>query len=341
MFCPNITDIETVLHDYHIKAKVKSFSEIQRYHYEQDDPDSKEVRLIVKVDFEEASPLVVRFKNESDVTLELMESQCLFAKALLDNGIQTPKQYQTDGKFAKWYLIGGYDVIVTVEQFVENEIKVVDALTAEKTGVLLAKMHNISQEYDLHVNNDVLFDPFADNDLFEFEVFRSLEASLDAEDKALFDRISAKYQDYLEVLSPLRASPRYAVQGDISDCNLYLADSGEIGVFDFNRSGDNILYCDAVMQAVFEARLMDYPEDRGADFEAVILEAFLRGYRSVRSFSEEEQKMYPYLYAIITAFWRFDMRWGDDSLLNAHKNGDSQRVHEWLLTIWDRLASVD
>ena len=95
------------------------------------------------------------------------------------------------------------------------------------------------------------------------------------------------------------------------------------------------------MQAVFEARLMDYPEDRGADFEAVILEAFLRGYRSVRSFSEEEQKMYPYLYAIITAFWRFDMRWGDDSLLNAHKNGDSQRVHEWLLTIWDRLASVD
>ena len=101
MFCPNITDIETVLHDYHIKAKVKSFSEIQRYHYEQDDPDSKEVRLIVKVDFEEASPLVVRFKNESDVTLELMESQCLFAKALLDNGIQTPKQYQTDGKFSQ------------------------------------------------------------------------------------------------------------------------------------------------------------------------------------------------------------------------------------------------
>ena len=39
--------------------------------------------------------------------------------------------------------------------------------------------------------------------------------------------------------------------------NLYQAASGEIGVFDFNRCGDNNLFCDAVMQAVFEARLMD------------------------------------------------------------------------------------
>ena len=337
MFCPNIADIETVLKDYCIKAKIKSISEIQRYYYEQDYPDSKEVRLIVKVNLETASPLVIRFKNESDVTLELIESQCLFAQALRDNGIQTPKQYQADGKFAKWFQIGGYDVIVTVEQFVENEIKVVDALTAEKTGMLLAKMHHISKEYDLHVNNNVLFDPFSYNELFDFEAFQSLETSLETEDKELFDKIIDKYHNYMEVLSPLKACPRYAVQGDISDCNLYFSDSGEIGVFDFNRSGDNILFCDTIMQAVFEAKLMDYPEKQEADFEATILAAFLQGYSSVRSFSEEEQKMYPYLYSIITAFWSADIRWSEDSLLNAHKKGDALRVHEWLLTIWNRL----
>lgn len=341
MFNVNCAEIENILKDYHLFAKVKQISELQRYHYERDDPHSKEVRLIIKVDLEDSSPLVVRFKNEMDVTVELVESQSCFADQLRKNGIITPYQYNVNGKFAKRYEINGYDVIVSVEQFVENEIKVVDALTAEQTGKLLAQMHTIAEMNDLHVDNEVLFDPFTHNDLFDFEIFRSLETTLETEDKLLFDQIVNKYNTYLEILSPLKKYPRYAVQGDISDCNLYLSHSGEVGVFDFNRCGDNVLFCDAAMQAVFEARLMDYPENREDDFETKILTSFLDGYCSVRSFSEEQKVWFRYLYAIIDAFWSADMRWNDDSLWNAHKNGDVERVRKWLHTIWKRLELHD
>ncbi len=134
MFTINNTDIQTILTDFNVPSKLQAFTELQRYHYENSDPGSKEVRLIIKAELEAASPVVVRLKNESDVTLELIESQSRFAETLLNNGIITPRQYRSNGNFARWNTINGYDVIVTVEQFTEGEVKVVTAETAEKTG---------------------------------------------------------------------------------------------------------------------------------------------------------------------------------------------------------------
>lgn len=46
-------------------------------------------------------------------------------------------------------------------------------------------------------------------------------------------------------------------------------------MFDFNRCGD----CDAVMQGVFEARLMDYPKEHTKADEYDYFTAFLEGYQ--------------------------------------------------------------
>ena len=126
MFCITHKDVASILYDYGVFGEIRNISELQRSYYERDNPDSTEVRLIVKVVLENDSAFVIRFKNENDVHLELIESQCQFANFLKNNGIPTPTQYQANEKYANWYSIGGYDVIVTLEQFVENEIKVVD-----------------------------------------------------------------------------------------------------------------------------------------------------------------------------------------------------------------------
>lgn len=341
MFVVNHTDIDSVLRDFGIFLEIKCISELQRYDYEKNDPSKKEVRLIVKVELESGLPLVIRFKNESDVTIEIIESQSRFADVMRKNGILIPYQYQSGGAFAKWYQINGYDVIVTVEQFAENEIKLVDAMIAEKTGELLAKMHSISEENNLHVCNKVLFDPFAVNELFDFESFKSLETALSDNERVLFDKIVQKYNAYMDVLAPLKRQPKYAVQGDISNCNLYQTCTGGIGIFDFNRCGDNNLFCDMVMQAVFEARLMDYPNDSMDDVETDILASFVKGYCSIRSFSDEQQNWYLYLYAIINAFWSSDIKWSDGSLTNAVKNKNIERTRKWLKIIWQRLMLLD
>ena len=85
---------------------------------------------------------------------------------------------------------------------------------------------------------------------------------------------------------------------------------------------------------------MDYPEGSGNDTEALVLTSFLRGYRSIRDFSEEQRNWYPYLCAVIDAFWSSDIRWNENSLVNTVKNGDMQGSQEWLETILLRLTSL-
>lgn len=340
MFEVSIADVNTILRDYAFSAIATHVTELQRYNYEKADPNSKEVRLIIRVDLSDGASIVMRFKNENDVTQAMIESQCQFADLLRTNGIPSPRQYPSGNRFATLYTIHGYEVIVCVEDFVEGEIKQVDSDIARKTGALLAQTHTIAQRCNAHVDCPVLFDPFQKNDLFFYDLFEKMSEHLQGEAYTLSQKIITKYQEYMEVLSPLQEEPRYAVQGDISDCNLYLTAQGEIGLFDFNRCGDNNLYCDAVMQAIFEARLMDYPAAYQGKQEQLILSAFLRGYQSVRPFQPVHRELFPYLYAVVTAFWGMDLVWRENSLQNAVDRGDVQGIQTWLDVIWTRISTL-
>ncbi len=337
MFTVTAKEIDTVLRDFGIAEHCAGISELQRYHYEENDPASKEVRLIVKVRTESGRALVVRFKNEADVTLALIEEQSRFAAFLRENGIETPRLHASGAAYARPYRIGGYEVIVTVEDFVSGQLREVDAAAAEETGRLLARMHNIAEAGDRHVKNEVLFHPLRPNELFSFEDFAAREAYLSALDAAMYDGIVRGHARLLRELGALADEPAYAVQGDISDCNLYRTPDGTLGVFDFNRCGDNVLFYDAAMQAIFEARLMAYSAALAGDPEPVILPAFWKGYRRERPLTERQRAVWPALYALVTAFWSGDVLWGKQSLLSAVDRDDPAAALAWMREIARRL----
>lgn len=340
MFEIDINNLYKILTGFGVSAKVQSVSELQRHHYEKQDSQSKEVRLIIKIELDNHPSVVVRFKNEKGVTLSLVERQSRFANLLLENGVETPKQYKCEGNFAKWYTIGAYHVIVTVENFVSGQLAFVDAKIAEETGKLLAQTHNIAEKAAFHVNGSVLFDPLQENDLFGVSVFRQYEKELMPLDAALYKRIKNQSEKCLQKISIFQNEPRYAVQGDISLCNLYKAENGEIGLFDFNRSGDNNLYFDAIMQAIFEARLMDYPENKAQNNEEIILRAFLTGYHHQRPFSQIQKQVFPYLYALISAFWKIDLLYDENSLLHAIQTNNKELARKWLEEIDRRIYTL-
>ena len=70
MLVVKCSDIDRILKDFGSFEKTKYVSELQRDNYEKNDPASKEVRLVVKAGFVPDRPLVIRFKNETDVTAE-------------------------------------------------------------------------------------------------------------------------------------------------------------------------------------------------------------------------------------------------------------------------------
>ena len=341
MFQVSLQDIQSIMEDFGILSPAVSFSELQRHYYEKSDPNSKQVRLICRAVTAEGKAYVVRFKKEDDAPRELMEQQSRFAMELYAAGIPTPRVYQNGGCCIQPYTLHGYEVFVGVEEFVPGELKCVDACTARETGALLARTHNLAEENDLHVTGLVLFDPFVHNDLFAVDSFREAGDFLVEELKPLYGEILRLCERYIDILLPLRDRPRYAVQGDLSDCNMYRRKDGKLGIFDFNWCGDSVLFCDAVMQGMFVARNMDYPEELGENRMEIILASFWTGYRSVRELSREERQLYPYLMAVIDGFWSSDIRWEEDSLLNLAKAGDREGVHRRLAAVKEKLMQLE
>ncbi|MBR5702568.1 MAG: hypothetical protein IKX47_08870 [Oscillospiraceae bacterium] len=334
-----IGDLSPILRDYGLPAGVVGFTELQRYDYESKGPDTREVRLILRVETGDGRSLVLRLKNEPDAPQKLMEAQSRFAALLREKRIETPLAYRAGEDYTRRYDLKGYPVVAALEDFAPGELTLVDLPAAEETGALLARMHNAAEAEDAHVDGPVLFDPLGRNDLFRFSLFTDLGDFLRDTDAALYGEILRRHDLLRERIRVLEQAPRYAVQGDISDCNLYRTGDGRLGVFDFNNCGDNGLFADAVMQAVFEARLMDYPDDM-EDRETRILEAFLRGYDRERPFTREERALYPGLYGLINAFWLSDLKWDEDSLEELVKAGDRETARARMEGILRKLTEL-
>ena len=86
------------------------------------------------------------------------------------------------------------------------------------------------------------------------------------------------------------------------------------------------------MQAVFEARLMDYPDYLSGQQEDTILNAFLEGYQKIRPFTVEQRVAFPYFYALIDAFWGVYMQ----SLIKAIEAADDVIAHQCMEDIFKR-----
>ena len=332
-------EISPILMDYGILSPAAVLTELQRYDYARKGPDTREVRLILRVETGDGRSLVLRLKNEPEAPQALMEAQSRFAGLLREKGIETPRAYRAGEDYTRRYDLNGYPVVAALEDFAPGELKTVDLSTAEETGALLARMHSIAEAENAHVDGPVLFDPLGRNDLFRFSLFTDLGDFLRETDAGLYGDILRRHDLLRERIRILDRAPRYAVQGDISDCNLYRTGDGRLGIFDFNNCGDNGLFADGVMQAVFEARLMDYPENL-EDRENRILAAFLRGYDRERPFTREERALYPCLYGLINAFWLSDLKWDEDSLEARVKAGDREAVRARMEGILRKLTEL-
>jgi hypothetical protein len=49
---------------------------------------------------------------------------------------------------------------------------------------------------------------------------------------------------------------------------------------------------------------------------------------------------FPYLYALITAFWGVDMKWADNSRTKTVDEADDVTVHQWMKEISEREATM-
>ena len=218
MFSYSSACLSELLYSYGIYAPSLKAEELQRH--DSDDEDGR-LRVIIKVTPDTFPPLIVKIKDDRDVSETVFESQCRFSEALAESGIPTARILPVVGenRHVLTTQIDSRPVFVTAEAFMENEVRSVDVETAEKMGALLARSHNVSEERKCHVPNRVLFDPFEDNELFYALDFLSLGDRMTGENLYHHRKIALEYQRIMAELEPLHLRPVH-VAGDAGEARV-------------------------------------------------------------------------------------------------------------------------
>lgn len=343
MFTLPSEKIPLILSVFGINSPVSGCTELQRYDYTDADSGYEELRLILKADFAGRNSAVIRISAEDIFPNEVLEAQAEFSEHLRERGINVPRRYRASEQYCRRLApimeLENRKATVSVEDFMEGEIKSVNPEIAYKSGILLAQTHNISESDNCHVNFHVLFNPLSENDLFFTPgEFCEITKNLGSEFNVIKEKILDEYRRRLEQLKPMEKYPGFAVQGDFSDCNMFMDGEGNLGLFDFNNCGDNILFADSVMQAYFISHLMEYSQELTEDFSAELFKSVLRGYNSVRPFSSEEMSLIPPLYAVINAFEGGNLYYNENSLKKVMENGDGERISFLLNRVMKRIT---
>lgn len=317
-------ELAEILSLFGIFTPIESSETLQCYDYTEEESDNGErcVRLIVKVALTDGAALVVRLML-GEAPDDVIAAQWEFSQLLRENGILTPLRYKHDDSYIAHIEKDGLTLTATAEAFADGEIKLVDEEIQYLSGVTLAQTHNIAEKFDAHVKSAGIFDPLGRDDLTDYDGFVELREKIPPSLLSLYEAVLSAYERRRASLLPVKIRPAFAVQGDMSDCNLYLSD-GRVGIFDFNNCGDSVLLCDAVMQAIFTSRLMDYAREITPAFSDSLFRAFMRGYHSVRPLGKEDMSYASDIYALEDAMWATGLTIGDNcvkkSLESANKD---------------------
>ena len=286
------------------------------------------VKVIVRTDFENADPVVVKCINQKEHPGHIIEQQSVFSEHMRRNGIITPRRYPVVGEeqaLCLTYYIEDTPLIVTVEEYIGEEIRQIDPGTAYKIGRLMGEMHRIAERDKLHIEANSIFDVIGYNEASGYNRFKELgEAGHLQLDK--YKQITEMYEHRMKNLHTVWSElPRFATQGDYSINNLTWARE-EIGIFDYNIAGEETLVGDMVTEGLLTAHEMDLAEGLNSEDKLRLFDAFMEGYRGMRELNDTEQRVLNDLYAVVASMWFTSIRYNEDSLEKLVERGEIDKI---------------
>ena len=159
---------QDILHRHGVEERITALTELLRYHYDEGDDPTDEVRLILRADLEGREPVVIKLLWEEKYPASVMEAQAAFSETLRRCGVPTARHYAAEERFVSLWYIMGREIQATVEDFVQGQLQIIDVETARQIGRMHARAHDIALREGCHVDYPVLFDALGENDLFSF-----------------------------------------------------------------------------------------------------------------------------------------------------------------------------
>lgn len=310
-----------------------------------DDKDDLRIRVIAKVELCDKSSYIIKFVLEEEHPYKLIEEQSRFSEGLRCLGINTAKRIKCGDKYCCLYSLGDSRLSVTVEEYLGEEIKEINENIVSEISSLMARMHMLSENNNYHLVNDTIWNLWNDNSdimrgYMKFKELRDKIIELDENNIEIYENILRVYKSRKDKISKLRPSlPQYATQGDYSVNNLTY-NNEEIGIFDYNIAGDEILVNDMIIEGLFVTKVMDLSEGLKDSDREELFKLFVKAYINIRKLTSDELNVINDLYAIVVPFWWERIIYNKNkSLVSIINNKDITKLNEFLIETYMMLTT--
>ncbi|WP_346914498.1 hypothetical protein [Clostridium sp.] len=340
------------IEDYHIRKILKRYGieqdikNIIFLHEQYGNNILQRVRVIIKVELRNESIYIIKFVCEEEHPQILIEEQSIFSECLRENGIITAKRLKCDYRHCILYHIYGVELAVTVEEYLGEEITFINHGIVNKIANMMAEMHNISKSNNCHINGNTIWDIFDDKTdimrgYMEFYKFREdKDIDLTAYNLDLYNKIIELYNERKERLKVLWDKlPKYATQGDYSINNLTNI-NGQVGIFDYNISGDEVLVSDMVIEGLFVAKHMELDKELTDKDRELLFQSFIKTYMDYCKLTQNEINAMNDIYAIVLPFWWTRIIYDEEkSLKKLLKDKNVHEVNAFLEETYEMLRA--
>lgn len=236
-----------------------------------------------------------------DDSIQVWNRQIAFAEKLRANGIKTPQYYQTNNKYTVVFEITNQIWCATAESYVAVDNIEITPTVMGKLAQLLAQMHLISERNGITIGISARwYNAASKNEIIRFDKFiQNRPLQCHPRLIRLYDKICEQGNELdFNIKRCLPMLPSLAVQGDLSMTNIFFSGS-EIGVLDFDQSGDCCLVSDLILQSATWIELIRQKYDMAY---SDALNIVLNSYRSRRNFNNIEEHLSQMLIKMTQAF---------------------------------------
>lgn len=325
-------DIKEVMKIYEINNQVENINFLCEIYNEKEN----RVRVICQVSLKNNRKYIVKFVQEKEYPYELMEEQSIFSEALRKSGINTAKVLKCGEEYCYSYKLENLNLVVTVQEYLGNAIEVINKKLVKEIAKLMANMHKVSEDKNCHIHNDTIWSLWKyDSDIMrgyvEFKNLHDEIIEIDKELEEVYKNIISLYEKRINNLDNLKDKlPRYATQGDYSTNNMTF-ENREIGIFDYNISGDEFLVNDMIIEGLFVTKVMDLDKGLSDKDRDMLFRVFVDTYRSIRKLNIFEIRAMNDIYAVVVPFWWSRIIFEEEgSLIYIVKKKDRRNLREFL-----------
>lgn len=145
--------IRDFLQSYEINQDIKDISWLYEGYEESIPP---RVKVIAKAELADKSQYVVKCILEEEHPEALIEEQSCFSECLRKNGINTAKRLKYGDRYCMSYTIDRLTFVVTLEEYLGEEIRFINFDTVNEIAVLMATMHKIAERNNCHINKNTI-----------------------------------------------------------------------------------------------------------------------------------------------------------------------------------------